>query len=83
MLLNGAAIQQCIDNVQQGIWCDWHSDWTLAECIRVMVGIPPTDVELGTFNQYFGLKVCNRRAITCHEHITAANMMKLNDERIV
>eukprot|EP00040_Diaphanoeca_grandis_P026914 m.151806 g.151806 ORF g.151806 m.151806 type:complete len:359 (+) comp30781_c0_seq1:423-1499(+) len=78
--LMGEPIKQCVAKVQDGDWCDWHSDWTLAECIQEHVHVSPSHVPV-RFNQWGGRTRCEElgcSAITCHDFLTAADLIELH-----
>ena len=75
LLLNGAGIEGCVRKIQGGSWCDWHSDWTLAQCVARVAGTVSTDANPGLFNQLGGREACTRDSITCHEKMTAADLL--------
>jgi len=67
--LKGAPLASCIAKMQGGEWCDWHSDWILAACIKEHTDVPPQHVPL-RFNQWGGSRYCGCGAITCHDHLS-------------
>ena len=75
LLLNGAGIEGCVGKIQGGSWCDWHSDWTLATCVARVAGTVSTDANPGLFNQLGGRDACTRDSITCHEKMTAVDLL--------
>ena len=58
------SISVCIANIQGGIWCHYHSDWSLANCIEIVANTTATSNRL--FRQYSTTKNCHNNYISCH-----------------
>jgi hypothetical protein len=66
------SISVCIANIQGGIWCHYHSDWSLANCIEIVANTTATSNRL--FRQYSTTKNCHNNYISCHGFHNASTL---------